>query len=352
MHLLVLYTRLPVYFLKCIEYWVNEKKGRRCEILVLSQDISAPYNLSFSDYIKLSNFHTYNKANIENFKPDVIYVAGWANKEYLQLCKHQKNQGIPIICGLDNPWKSNLVQILKTELFRRFIKKYFDYLWVAGKSQVRFATKLGYSKGEIINNLYVGNFDDYSVTEDQIKEKETTYNKSLIYFGRLVNYKNIVNLVNAFKNLDDKQRNGWKLKIIGSGPLESYIKLKLTDNIELHPFEQPEQLANIVKNSGAYILPSFTENWGVALHEAAIAGLPILSSIGVHSASRFLKDEINGFLFEPTTYGIKQALIKLFLKNSSELVKMGMYSYKLSKKVNYVNWSNSLNSVVNSVTDC
>jgi glycosyltransferase involved in cell wall biosynthesis len=351
MHLLVLYTRLPVYFLKCLEHWVSEKKGRRCEILVLSEDNSAPYNLSFSDDIKLSNFHVFDKADLEVLNPDVIYVAGWANKEYLKLCRHYKTEGIPIICGLDNPWKSSLVQILKTKLFKHYIKKYFDYLWVAGNSQTIFANKLGFSKGEILNNLYVGNFEDYTVSKDLIKEKESTYNRSLIYFGRLVPYKNVINLISAFNNLDDKERNGWTLKIVGSGLLEREIEKMLTENIELHPFTQPDHLAEIVKNCGAYILPSISENWGVALHEATIAGLPILSSVGVHSASRFLKDETNGFLFEPTTNGIKQALIKLFSKNSSELVEMGIYSHKLSNKVNYVNWSNSINSVLNSSTD-
>ena len=49
-------------------------------------------------------------------------------------------------------------------------------------------------------------------------------------------------------------------------------------NIENKGFIQPKYLNDLLLNSSALILPSRYEPWGVIVHEAAAAGLPIIIS--------------------------------------------------------------------------
>ena len=42
-----------------------------------------------------------------------------------------------------------------------------------------------------------------------------------------------------------------------------------------------------------------------------------------------IKDGITGYIIEPTTESLKDALSKCLIKNRSELIQMGIESYKL-----------------------
>ena len=62
-------------------------------------------------------------------------------------------------------------------------------------------------------------------------------------------------------------------------------------------FVQPEQLKEIIQESGIYILPSRYEPWGVSLHEMVSSGMPVLISENIGSKTYFLKESINGISF-------------------------------------------------------
>ena len=109
-----------------------------------------------------------------------------------------------------------------------------------------------------------------------------------------------------------------------------------------HGFKQPHELADVITEADAFILPSTFEPWGVVLHEMAIAGLPILCSNRVGSATEFLVPLQNGFDFSPNEKSISRALEKLYRLTENELQSYGECSRNLGLKRTPSHWVNTL----------
>ena len=73
---------------------------------------------------------------------------------------------------------------------------------------------------------------------------------------------------------------------------------KLWDSRVIHPlikhfgFVQPENLKDIIQDTGIYVLPSKYEPWGVSLHEMVSSGMPVLISENIGSKIYFLKEKL------------------------------------------------------------
>ena len=88
-------------------------------------------------------------------------------------------------------------------------------------------------------------------------------------------------------------------------------------NIENKGFIQPKYLNDLLLNSSALILPSRYEPWGVIVHEAAVAGLPIIISDACGSSDHLVKDGYNGYIFSSGDY-ISLAYKMRLLSNQSD----------------------------------
>ena len=117
--------------------------------------------------------------------------------------------------------------------------------------------------------------------------------------------------------------------------------------IHVNDFVEPSRLPELFNNSAAFCLPSHNEHWGVVVHEAAAAGLPLILSDTVFSHTEFLINGYNGWIFESgNRLVLKKALHKLFGLSNESLVAMGHNSQLLSNRINHRFWSANLKSVI------
>ena len=105
-------------------------------------------------------------------------------------------------------------------------------------------------------------------------------NKSILFLGRLAKHKNPEYLIDAFlsNRLDEK---GYKLNIIGGGPLYKDLKRKYDNKNSIKVKGRIHELEKIdlIKKSSLLVLPSKREGFPVVCAEAASAGTPILTVI-------------------------------------------------------------------------
>ncbi len=104
-----------------------------------------------------------------------------------------------------------------------------------------------------------------------------------------------------------------------------------------------------MENAGAFCLPSKSEHWGVVIHEAVSAGLPVITTQSTYAASRFVFHNHNGFIFTDTQFlELKSVLTSLFNMTDTELTDMSTRSYHLSRDINHEKWAASLLSIIRS----
>lgn len=291
--------------------------------------------------IALENVVYYNRSElsgkmlenlIEKLAPKVVFTCGWMDKEYCHasLFARQKFK-ISVIASSDTHWKGGKQWL--NIFFSRFRHlKWFDYILVPGNLQFEYARRLGFRKDKILfPSLSADNETFLSV---DIEKKKISYPRQLLYVGRLSPEKGISDLLRAWKIIEDYK--GWKLKIIGSGPLKEVLQEEIDglQNVSLRDFADQDALTIEMQESGCFIVPSINEPWGLVIHEAAAAGLPILASRNSGAASTFVIQNYNGFIFSPgDAKDIRQAILKIFEADTDVLLSMSYKSRMLSGRI-------------------
>jgi glycosyltransferase involved in cell wall biosynthesis len=269
------------------------------------------------------------KRLVDRFEPDILFISGWMDKVYLKIARISKKNGITVVAGLDTPWKHSLKQFISSIFLKMYWSNHFDYFWVPGGGQYHYAVQLGF-QGRILKNLYSADVNLFQQAWET--GKKHNYPRKLLFIGRLEPHKGIMDLINTFLSITSQQRSGWELVIVGNGPLENEIKS--VSEVKLIGFLDPNSLKKEMSKAGAFCLPSHWEPWGVVIHEAAAAGLPLLLSDQCGAAETFLEEGLNGFLFKAGDLkDLKNKLIRLFTMSSESLFDMGLNSHKFSNRI-------------------
>ena len=134
--------------------------------------------------------------------------------------------------------------------------------------------------------------------------------------SRMVPYKRIGMIVEAFKYLPDKH-----LVVIGDGPELSKIKDQATSNVSILGYQSDDTLRHYLQHARAFVFAA-REDFGIAPVEAQACGTPVIAygKGGVSESVRGLDAEHpTGVLFaEPTVESLIEG-IELFEKHRHEI---------------------------------
>lgn len=338
-----LYSRLPEYFFRCLEFF-SAHYDCRVTVIRYDDDPDTRYVFSGKENITL---HYKSEINVESLvaslHPDAIVVSSWKDREYTSVARKYR-KSIPVILALDNPYAGTWKQKILTVLSPLVVKNTFNRVWVAGSGQFEYARRLGFQQAEIIRDLYSADTEKFYASPGKTS---TNYPRHLVYVGRMVEYKMPDMLARAFVEVSNRLENRWRLSLYGEGPLKKQIASSGYPGVAVKDFVAPKDLPALFGSAGAFCLPSHNEHWGVAVHEAAAAGMPLILSDTVGAASAFLISGFNGFTFgsEDET-ALSAALVKLMSLDDSGLLRMSGNSRMLSRRISHETWAAALNSVI------
>ena len=148
----------------------------------------------------------------------------------------------------------------------------------------------------------------------EISLKRPVYKKEidLIYFGRLIERKNIVNILEIIKK---KKLNKLKFHIYGDGPekkkIKAYIKINNLKNVLLKNFIKNKEIIKILKKSKFSINASRSEGMSNSILESLSQAVPVICS-NIYENKNLIKNNYNGYVF----------------RNNKELFKILKYSIK------------------------
>lgn len=141
-------------------------------------------------------------------------------------------------------------------------------------------------------------------------------NPSVLYLSRLDPKKNVESLLRAWRTVSLRHPD-WKLIIAGSGDPDHVTRLRaLADELALgSSLEWRGQVAGTEKESlldsaAIFVLPSFSENFGIAAAEALLAGKACLFTPGVAVGNRAAKAG-GALLSQPDPQSLARHLLQL-----------------------------------------
>lgn len=146
----------------------------------------------------------------------------------------------------------------------------------------------------------------------------TTEGLSLIYAGRIDKNKNITTTQRAVDALNQKGYNV-KLTVVGNVADEAEFNI-----IKKHPFTQvlpampKEALIHEYRKNDIFVMPSYTETFGLVYAEAMSQGLPILYSKGQGFDKQFAEGEA-GYSVNPYSFEDVAEKIEKIIEDYSEI---------------------------------
>ena len=140
-----------------------------------------------------------------------------------------------------------------------------------------------------------------------VTEKDDFY----LTASRLVPYKRIDLIVDAFANMLDK-----RLVVIGSGPEKEKIQSKATPNIDVIGYQDFESLKNYMQKAKAFVFAA-EEDFGIIVVEAMACGTPVIAGNFGGTAESVINGKTGVLFPEQTVESIIEA-VKQFEQISSE----------------------------------
>lgn len=302
------------------------------------------YNVKvlFEDFYENTTFWQRVKASIywvNKFKPNVINLPGYYEPAMNVVLFYCRLKGIKVIISADSTEGDN-PNVGWREALKRFVVSKAHGFFCYGSKSAEYILKLGMKPEQIlVANNSVDNDRVDNVHAEALKTRETVkYSYKLrkynfIYVGRLIDVKNLDNLLTAYKPLADSD---WGLIVLGDGSEEANLKKFKSDNnldgicfIEGQPwYDVPKILAL----ADVFVLPSYSEPWGLVVNEAMACGLPVIVSNKCGSAYDAVKEGINGYTFNPYNIEELTLVFKKFVDSPESIIPFGQKSKEIIKR--------------------
>ncbi len=339
--IVLLHSRLSGYIAACLRA-LKAQTGAELLVVRYPPAENAPFDDRHFAWIDaLSDGRTMTRAEIQaavdRFDPDAALMSGWFDANYLAVARRLRRRGVPVIAGCDAQWTGSLRQQMGRVVAPWYLHTAIDVLWVSGERQRALARRFGYTGRRCWDGYYACDWDRFAA----VFAPDTTAPKAFLFVGRYVPVKGLDTLVAAYRRYRTMAADPWPLVCAGAGALGG--RLEGVPGVEDRGFVQPDALPALMREAGAFVLPSRREPWGVVVQEAAAAGLPILCSTASGASVHLVRDGYNGFVFEPEDAAhLARLMLRMSTLEAERRAAMARASHALSKQYTPARWARTL----------
>jgi glycosyltransferase involved in cell wall biosynthesis len=243
------------------------------------------------------------------YSPETIIVSGYAQPSSFLAMLYAKLFAKRLILWCEsNKYDQRFNHQLQEAYKRWFVRNCAEYI-VPGKASFEYLTLLGADESKV---CIVGNAVDNDFFADAcaknknssqaFKQKKGYPEKIILYVGRLVDEKGILDLLKSFQLLIRSGHHQMGLVLIGSGEGEEKYRKFCNDqdikNIFFEGFLHQEDLPAYYAASDVFVLPTHSEPWGLVINEAMASSLPVVCSDVSGAAYDLIKNAENGYTYK------------------------------------------------------
>tara|TARA_Y100001968_G_scaffold125085_1_gene114070 strand:- start:2010 stop:3140 length:1131 start_codon:yes stop_codon:yes gene_type:complete len=267
---------------------------------------------------------------IEEHKPDLLYLKGlWRQTSWTAYRWKKKNKNKLLMispAGMLEPRARKVKKIYKDFSFFFIEKRLIESCdAVHAISVIENRTLQGLDL-KIKNLIHIP--EGIPTNDLIIENKEKAHNKpikKLLFISRLDPIKGLDILIESLSIVD---MNGWECEIIGSGSNE--YRNKLNDQIKYYKLQSKVFIKNacygknkerVFREASAFILPSYSEGFGIAIAEAMRWALPVITTTS--TPWDVIKNRGLGWYVKPNVDELSNAISELFNTSPEDLRSIG-----------------------------
>lgn len=306
------------------------------------------------------------------FAPDIMFITGWSVPVNRFLATDSAFQGIKKVICFDMPWQWSFRKFAAKFALFRYLRN-FDAAFVPGLSAARYARWLGFGgKRPVITGSLPVDMPFFQTGNDKCPMgnvqgamtgasssggktggafSNSRTQKSFLYVGRYSQEKGVDILADAYRRYCAEVENPWRLDCVGAGEQAECLAniAGLTDL----GFRQPYELPEIYSSHSAFILPSRSESWGVAMAEATAGGLPVICTDACGGRFDLVREEgdcKNGYVVPAESpVALAEAMAKMHRLAEDEFSRMSSNSRKLGEPFSVRKWAERVLHIVEDV---
>lgn len=272
------------------------------------------------------------------FRPDVLTITGYYDWAQVLLLVYAKIRGKKVTISVESSQMDRTRNAGK-ELIKKLIFKLTDAFFCFGTSSVNYLLALGVPEakiavrwGAVVDNTRIR--QRYDLARAEIRPPGQP-SRNFIYVGRMALEKNLLTLLEAFKEAIKNDRMAdWGLILVGDGPeraaLEDFVlKNELTQLVKFTGGVGWQEVPDYLAQADVLILPSFSEPWGLVVNEALVCGMPVIVSNKCGCAEDLVIAGANGFLFDPTDQENLVEIMQFYANHPAVINQHGAVSEKI-----------------------
>ena len=265
--------------------------------------------------------------HLSELKPDVVFLPGWSFALSVTALRWCRRNNVPAVVMSESKrddemrtwWKESLKSLLYVRKFSAALvggNVHADYIASLGVPRERIFT--GYDAVDNEHFIYAADMAQKDMQAARKRYPSIPERPYFLVVTRLIHRKNVARLLKAYVLYRNNVAGiPWDLVICGQGEqkaqLEESVHLGGLDEFVHFPgFVSYHDVGFWYGLAGAFVHPALNEQWGLVVNEACAAGLPILCSNTVGACYDLVRENVNGFLFDPkATDDIAQSLLRM-----------------------------------------
>jgi glycosyltransferase involved in cell wall biosynthesis len=275
------------------------------------------------------------RSELERFAPDALLVISWDIGAYRHISRAMRGFTLRVLC-MDNSWLGTPKQWAGRIASPAVIRPCYDVAFLPGERQAAFARRLGFADDEILWGLYSCDHPTFAAVADGRTGEPPP---AFLFVGRLVDSKGADVLAGAYRTYRAAAEEPWPLLVSGTGPRAGV--LAGAHGVEMLGFVQPSEMPAVFSRAGCLVTPSRFEPWGVVIHEATSAGLPVICSTACGASTRLVLDGYNGAVV-PVGDADRLAEAMTHVASAPDLALMGRRSSQLAGQFTPQRWASYL----------
>jgi glycosyltransferase involved in cell wall biosynthesis len=280
---------------------------------------------------------------VNDFAPDAVVMTSWNYCRAYRAVMKAVPAGVVRILIMDNLWRAAPKQWLGRATHRLYVDPVADCAMVPSDRTEFYAHRLGFATENIIRGSLSADVDLFG--SPPRSPEELASRRRFLYIGRLVAHKGADVLAAAYREYRSRTDDPWDLHVAGVGPLEHL--LRAIPGVTMHGFVQPPQVAELMRESSCFVLTSHIEPYGVVVHEAAAAGLPILCSDFTGAVPGMLQDGSNGWVVAAGKVPLwAEAMARMSELPPERLASMSAVSRAISTRLSPAGWALNLHEEI------
>ncbi len=274
-------------------------------------EIRFSYRVLPSFRVRLGNFNLLvNRgldAALRQARPDAILCGGYNYPSSWRAVFWARTRRIPFLLWTesntaDHRGRSAMVEYLK----RKFLGLCRGFV-VPGEASKLYLQQLGLpaelifkAPDAVDNELFSQGARVARANSVSVRQRIGVPERYFLNVGRLVRAKGVLDLLEAYANLDTEIRAAVGLVFVGDGgakrELAERASLIRPGTVKFSGFVQKDQLAEFYALADALVFPTHSDPWGLVVNEAMACGLPVVASNVAGCVSDLVEDGWNGFV--------------------------------------------------------